>query len=484
MSDSNKTKRIMKIRYTIISIMLALTASSCSSFLEVEEKGKATIPSFLSDPNGLNAALAGAYNETYDYYDNEFGKYADAAGNMIQMNTTMSEMLDIYNYNSDASNETSSSSYIWRRIYKAMANVNNIIEYGDKVRSAYPAQRNKINRIMGEAFFLRALSHYDLCRTFAQPYNYSENATHLGVPLLKKTPGPDDNPSRVSVAEVYKFISEDLDSAEARLKSGTQRGDRYVSLQAVYAMKSRVALYMENWNSAIDNARKALTANSNPSGVVTDHLASADEYIKQFDNLSYTGEIILRLSGTDKKGKLKSFYESTGVPADTLYSLYESNDIRLALLYNNGKKQCRKYSATTSPDNQTDRDDPIILRLSEVYLNAAEASAMNNDYRSARQFILPIVQRAIGVTEGQNLIDECPDAKLLDLIKKERTKELCFENHNFFDITRWKQDLVRQSATTSTVKRLTYPNDRFVQPIPLAELNANKNMQPNSGVND
>lgn len=464
--------------------MLALTASSCSSFLEVEEKGKATIPSFLSDPNGLNAALVGAYNETYDYYDNEFGKYADAAGNMIQMNTTMSEMLDIYNYNSDASNETSSSSYIWRRIYKAMANVNNIIEYGDKVRSAYPAQRNKINRIMGEAFFLRAISHYDLCRTFAQPYNYSENATHLGVPLLKKTPGPDDNPSRVSVAEVYKFISEDLDSAEARLKSGTQRGDRYVSLQAVYAMKSRVALYMENWNSAIDNARKALTANSNPSGVVTDHLASADEYIKQFDNLSYTGEIILRLSGTDKKGKLKSFYESTGVPADTLYSLYKSNDIRLALLYNNGKKQCRKYSATTSPDNQTDRDDPIILRLSEVYLNAAEASAMNNDYRSARQFILPIVQRAIGVTEGQNLIDECPDAKLLDLIKKERTKELCFENHNFFDITRWKQDLVRQSATTSTVKRLTYPNDRFVQPIPLAELNANKNMQPNPGVND
>ena len=273
-------------------------------------------------------------------------------------------------------------------------------------------------------------------------------------------------------------------SAEARLKSGAQRGDRYVSLQAVYAMKSRVALYMENWNSAIDNARKALTADSNPSGVVTDHLASADEYVKQFDNLSYTGEIILRLSGTDKKGKLKSFYESTGVPADTLYSLYDSNDIRLALLYNNGKKQCRKYSATTSPDNQTDRDDPIILRLSEVYLNAAEASVMNNDYRSARQFIMPIVQRAIGVTEGQNLIDGCPDAKLLDLIKKERTKELCFENHNFFDITRWKQDLVRQSATTSTVKRLTYPNDRFVQPIPLAELNANKNMQPNPGVND
>ena len=66
---------------------------------------------------------------------------------------------------------------------------------------------------------------------------------------------------------------------------------------------------------------------------------------------------------------------------------------------------------------------------------------MNNDYRSARQFIMPIVQRAIGVPEGQNLIDGCPDAKLLDLIKKERTKELCFENHNFFDIRTCNQIL-------------------------------------------
>ena len=31
--------------------------SSCTNFLEVEEKGKTTIPSFLSDPDGLNLLL-------------------------------------------------------------------------------------------------------------------------------------------------------------------------------------------------------------------------------------------------------------------------------------------------------------------------------------------------------------------------------------------------------------------------------------------
>lgn len=476
--------KIMKFGKIIFAAFVTLSVSSCSGFLEVEDKGKATIPSFLADPDGLYAALVGSYNETYDYYDNEFGKYADAAGNMIQMNTTVAEMLDIYNYNSDASNETSSSSYIWRRIYVAMANVNNILEYGPQVRADYPAQRDKVDRTMGEAHFLRALSHFDLCRVFAQPYNYIEGATHLGVPVLRKTPGPDDNPARKPVAEVYKSINEDLDSAASCLKTKAQRGEKYVSLQAVYALKSRVALYMEDWQSAIDNAQKALTANATAAGVVADRLATADEYAKQFDNLGYTGEIIFRLSGADKKGKLKSFYESTGIPADTLCSLYDAADIRTALLYNAGVKQCRKYSASTSPDNKTDRDDPIVLRLSEVYLNIAEASAMTGDYPSARQYLLPIVQRAIGEVKGKALVDECPDSQLLDLVKKERVKELCFENHNFFDITRWKQNLVRQAKTTSTVKMLTYPNDRFVQPIPLAELNANKNMQPNPGVND
>ena len=258
--------KIMKFGKIIFAAFVTLSVSSCSGFLEVEDKGKATIPSFLADPDGLYAALVGSYNETYDYYDNEFGKYADAAGNMIQMNTTVAEMLDIYNYNSDASNETSSSSYIWRRIYVAMANVNNILEYGPQVRADYPAQRDKVDRTMGEAYFLRALSHFDLCRVFAQPYNYTEGATHLGVPVLRKTPGPDDNPARKPVAEVYKSINEDLDSAASCLKTKAQRGEKYVSLQAVYALKSRVALYMEDWQSAIDNAQKALTANATAAG--------------------------------------------------------------------------------------------------------------------------------------------------------------------------------------------------------------------------
>ena len=75
--------RIYLLTGTLCIIMQL--AGSCSNFLEVEEKGKTTIPSFLSDPDGLNAGLVGAYNKMYAYYDNEYTKYPDVAGNMLSM---------------------------------------------------------------------------------------------------------------------------------------------------------------------------------------------------------------------------------------------------------------------------------------------------------------------------------------------------------------------------------------------------------------
>ena len=76
-----KIKHILS--YSSLSLLVCLTA--CSDFLEVDVKGKATIPSFLSDPQGLYAGLVGTYNKMYLYVDNEFTKYGDVAGNMASL---------------------------------------------------------------------------------------------------------------------------------------------------------------------------------------------------------------------------------------------------------------------------------------------------------------------------------------------------------------------------------------------------------------
>ena len=451
--------------------------TSCTKFLEVDVKGKATIPSFLSDPQGLNAALVGTYNKMYAYVDNEFTKYGDVAGNMVSMPSASSsgDMVAQYNFTSDESQITGAVGYIWRKIYVAQANANNIIEYGPDVADAYPTQRDYCNNIIGQALLIRAMCHFDQCRAYAQPYNYTADASHLGVPILLRTPGANDTPSRATVKEVYDQVLEDLERASGLLTDEVANSRFYGSLQAVHCMFSRVYLYMEDWENALKYARLAIGSQ---------RLAQGDDYLDMYYDLNKQGEAIFRLSGDDMNGYLKSFYENSCVPADTLMSLYDDDDLRLQLLrYTNGRSRCRKYSATTVPNNETKRDDPFLFRLSEEYLNAAEAACQLGQYAEARQYIRAIIERAVGTDKAEDVMDATTDAQLLQLVRRERVKELCFEGHNFFDITRWKQDLVRERSTTSTMKYMAYPSDYFVLPLPQDELNANTSMQPNPTVN-
>lgn len=452
--------------------------SSCTNFLEVEEKGKTTIPSFLSDPDGLNAGLVGAYNKMYAYYDNEFTKYPDVAGNMLSMKyvSAGADMLDQYNFTSDALQETGAVGYIWRKIYEALANVNNVIQYQPQVISAYPNAKDMCQRILGEALFLRALCHFDLCRVYAQPYNYTSDASHLGVPILLKTPGPDDNVSRESVKKVYLQILADLERAADCFRGIESSGIYYASLQAVNALYSRVYLYMEDWNNALKYAKLAIG---------TGKLSQGDTYLNMYQDLSTTGEAIFRLNGIDQSGKLKAFYDASCVPADTLFTLFDEGDIRLGLLRNkDGIAYCSKYYSLKQPDNQVNRGDPFVFRLSEMYMNAAEAAWHLKDYTAASGYLKSILERAVDTDYAVNTLSQYSDAKLIQLIEKERVKELCFEGHNFFDIIRWKQDLKREENTNSSVEKIVYPSDYFVLPIPQVELNANTNMQPNPTVNN
>lgn len=450
--------------------------SSCSDFLEVMPKGRVTTPSFLSSPDGLRAALVGTYSKLYTVYDGDFMRYADVAGNMLSIvNATESaSMISQYNFTSNEDEELGAVGKIWTDTFEAMANANNIIQYAPQVIEEYPLETGNIERILGEALFIRALCHLDICLCYAQPYNYTADASHLGIPVLYKTPGPDDNEPRKSVAEVYTLICNDLDKAEQLLADKTSRGQYYASLDAVRALHSRVCLYMERWQDAINYAESAMSGKT---------LAQGQDYFNMYRNPVNDSEVIFRFDGDDMGSKHRTFYADTAIPADTLMTLFDSRDTRLAVLHKDGKRYCMKYEPDLNRLGLNHGDEPIVVRTSELYLNAAEAACQLDDFTAARGYIKPILERAVDTAYAEEVLAATTDAQLLDLVKKERVKELCFEGHNFFDIIRWKMDLVRENATTSIVKRINYPSDYFVLPISRYELNANLNMQPNPTVN-
>jgi hypothetical protein len=114
--------------------------------------------------------------------------------------------------------------------------------------------------------------------------------------------------------------------------------------------------------------------------------------------------------------------------------------------------------------------DTKILRLSDVYLIAAEASLPGNE-TDAKTYANYITSR-----RGAAAIAST-GAQLLEDILNERRKELAFEGDRYLDLQRLKRDINRSQNFPSANRTIPYSNFRRLFPIPQAELDANPNIR-------
>ena len=124
-------------------------------------------------------------------------------------------------------------------------------------------------------------------------------------------------------------------------------------------------------------------------------------------------------------------------------------------------------------------DNVSIIRLSEVYLNRAEARANLGNDAGAQADIDIIRQRA---NPGAAAVT-ATGAALKTEVYNERRAELAFEGHRIFDINRRKQSLARVLDCTAGTGacNLSYPNNLFILPIPDGETNSNPDITQNPG---
>lgn len=115
-----------------------------------------------------------------------------------------------------------------------------------------------------------------------------------------------------------------------------------------------------------------------------------------------------------------------------------------------------------------------------MYLINAEANYELGNTSVAADDIKALEARALGIDASEVVIDA---TSLEQVIQNERMKELCFEGHRLFDITRRHENLIRSRNSTSSVLSLKYPDYRFVLPIPYLELESNPEMEQNPSSN-
>ena len=473
------------------NILIALTLlpllASCN-FLEVEKTGKTSIKAFFSDIYALDAAVSGTYGLTYKFYDSYMVLYPEVAGDLIRLQSGTSDWRQQFDFISDETEETTAVGYIWKNGYEIIANANEIIQYGPSVAERFPQQSAKVGDYIAQAYFLRALIHLDLCLVYGQTYTFTDDASHLGTAVMTSIPDVKGKIARSSAAATYRQVLQDLETSLSMFSSSYEGNCFYASPAACKALMARVYLYMGNYSESI---RKA-------SEVISDYglfLTPRQDYVAMFCSRKEGSEAIFRLNGLSAGSNLRSMFDYTSpkmYPSGKLTDLFErenmswpGSDIRSELLSHTAPDGthysgvCMKFIDTEDIAETEKRYDPFVLRLSEMYLIRAEAACRSGDLSVAAADIASLEARARGVEPSSIDIVYSYADELDGLIQKERMKELFLEGHRLFDITRRHETLTRDSSCGSSVLSMPFPDDRVILPIPLVELDANKDMQPN-----
>lgn len=457
-----------------------VSLSSCNGFLEEEPVLSQSNELTLSTYEGLNSAGAALYSmmQSASWYDGQFILQSELrAGNA--KNPVSLPGSGRYRGDTQWNYTASSTSSLWSYAYYTISWANNIINNLEGKSEPNVTQQDWDN-LKAEALFMRALCHFDLVITYAQPYTYQPQS--LGVPVVLVT--ENGQPARNTVQEVYDQVVADLKEAEGLISDNFIRSDAsdaaaMVSKQAIQALLSRVYLYMGEWQNSADYATKVIN-----SGKYS--LVGASDYLEMWSAQTAPkgGEIIFEVFGSQKN----EYWDESGwthLPYITgmgeegsedicatqdLVDLYEAGDVRLQLFYKN--ENDNMISKYYGKEGGIPRQVNVpILRLAEMYLNRAEAISKGASISgtSARGDLEAIAnKRGATVPATFDVFDE-------------RRKELMFEGHIVYDYARSQKALTRTDFDGVNNKDVPFPNYRWAMPIPKREMDANPNMVQNEG---
>lgn len=527
----------MKNIYKVICLTLSVSLlSSCGQkFLDVVPTDKLSDMTFWKSEKDADMALAGIYNKWEDQTnllwwdlmtDNGYSQYA---WDNVQV---------IGNGQVNASNP--GKEYF---NYTSIRKYNQFIEKVPEIKM----DDKKKERYLAEARFLRAYDYFRKVQFYGDVPLVTEVIAFPEEAKIGKTPK----------AEVVSFIMSELEAIAAILPVQNMRqSGGHITSGAALALKARLELYEGKFSEAMADAKKVLDMAK--SGVYTlypDYFGlfqvanegSNNEsileivYIKDtYANTLWQNILPSKEGGWSSISAVQSIVdayemkdgkmitESTSYNAD---KPFENRDPRLAqtILYSGARYNGRYFNTLdlASPDFYQSASAPksgynvlkyttivpeaslnngdvnvMVIRLAEMLLTYAEAAIetgqMTADVYDAIDQVrlrakMPAVDRAVYNTQ----------AKLRELVRRERRVELAFEGLRYFDIKRWdigatalngpvygsrlgtmnnETGVVTWNANRIKVEdRVFLPTRKYYLPIPQAEMDANPNIEQNVG---
>lgn len=478
-------------------IVVATLFYSCSDdFMNKSKLGTLTSSSFFVTENDAFQSVVAAYSDLKDYrYTWSIWCFGDVLSEDATYSGSDDDVqafarMEAYSYPADNARILDR----WQTLFRGVNKANQAIDGISSMDATLFKIQNK-NRLLGEAMFLRAYYYHELVLAFG------------AVPLMTSTPTINDKTlTRTPVDRVYAQIEKDLIAAanylpaKSTLNMTTDAGR--ITKAAANAMLSRVYLYEKKYD-ACKAACKAVFAESDYYLVTNyaDVFKLSGEYcsesileITQYDSPSGASVGTLNNNGNLQSLLMMPFGATYGYgvnqPTVVMAKAYirEGDSIRkhatlltadslrvwetatnfAKLTRNRTGYYNRKFYLKPTQRSLNPRNNPTnfrLIRLPEVYLNYAEACALQptaGDGEDEARTYLNKVRTRVHLA-GKNSTEDA----LFDDIMLERRLEFGGEGRRYWDMVR-----TGKAATAFVSKATFYPATCNFLPIPQAEIDA------------
>jgi starch-binding outer membrane protein, SusD/RagB family len=467
----------------ILILFLTLLFSSCENMLQEVPQNFISKSNFYQTEEDAQAALNGVYNSLLpDYYFIHGWLLEVGHSDYVKYSADWST-LTTYDIKFDQ-RELNLVLSVWNRYYTTVNRANSVLDNVGNMENISSSVRD---RIMAEAYFLRANVYFDLARNYgAVPLKLHEsrNLDELAVP-------------REPVGNIYDQIISDLLIAENNLPASVGENTGQASKWAAKMLLADIYLTIGEYSMAAEKADEVI--NSGLYSLV--EIDTPNDFYKIFGPNTSSEDIMSIHNSENSPGMVPRFIHiANALPwnpgpgyqvilPDTstwIGSAWDTSDLRKQFCFYDeyqtpnsewipvsGDSPWRFKKFIKNENNQEVYNVPR-YRFAEALLFYAEASAMANGTPSALALerLNMVKRRGYGLDPNMSSAVDYPSGmsneEFQEVVLQERGYEFILERKRWHDLKR-----------TGTLKEAfakagkNYIDERILWPLPQDEINNN-----------
>ena len=493
----------MKFVRVMAATAVALGLSSC-----LEKTPGDYIPETesMNSLNGAEQVLTGIYTAymSSGLYSGYLTLCPDVQSDLVYaVQGNSNTMGNIWQWDIRSTNSEVES--VYAALYRIIGRCNFFLDQVDALRNSMTddASIETLDYYTGEVYCARALAYSELIKCFCKAYDPATAENELGV-VLADTYFGEKPAKRASLYDSYQFVIADLEKAEELLDEDYNYYDSpYFTHAAAHAIHARVALYMQDWDKAIEESSILIDSDAFALATCRSYASSTQTFLQYLWTNDASYEDIWRIGYTTTSygGAQGSiflnfttdyyYYYPDYVPAQWVLDLYTAGDARydsyFVTLQTGYSHQLtwplliKYYGNESLMANMIYHVNmPKPLRLAEQYLIRAEAYCQKGSYAAASTDLSTLRQTRF--TSGGSISVNANN--WLETISDERVRELYMEGFRLHDLKRWGKGFQRTPQTHSQSEgsslKIEANNPLFVWPIPNHEIvSPGSQIQPN-----